>query len=48
MEEPTALESINAGTPMMLAKGTGSIAREISALAGFCTSLKSRRVLPAR
>jgi pilus assembly protein CpaE len=47
-EEPAALESINAGTPMMLARGTGSIARELSALAGFCTGLKSRRVPPAR
>jgi pilus assembly protein CpaE len=47
-EQPTALESINAGTPMMLAKGTGSIAREISALAAFCTGLKSRRAVPAR
>jgi pilus assembly protein CpaE len=47
-EQPAALESINAGTPMMLAKGTGSIAREISALAAFCTGLKSRRALPAR
>jgi pilus assembly protein CpaE len=47
-EESAALESINAGTPMVLAKGTGSIAREISALAVFCTSLKNRRAIPAR
>jgi pilus assembly protein CpaE len=47
-EENAALESINAGTPIMLAKGTSSIAREISALAVFCTSLKNRRAIPAR
>jgi pilus assembly protein CpaE len=48
MEQPAVLESINAGTPMMLAKGTGSIAREISALAAFCAGLKSRRAVPTR
>jgi pilus assembly protein CpaE len=47
-EEPAALESINAGTPMTLAKSGRMIGREISELAGFCTSLKSRRAAPAR
>jgi pilus assembly protein CpaE len=47
-EESAAVESINAGTPMMLAKGTGPIAGQISALAAFCASLKSRRSVPTR
>jgi pilus assembly protein CpaE len=42
-EEPMALESINTGTPMALSKGTGSIGRDIAALAGFCANVKSLR-----
>jgi pilus assembly protein CpaE len=45
-EEPRALESINAGTPMALSKGTGSIGRDITALAAFCANVKSLRVAP--
>jgi Flp pilus assembly CpaE family ATPase len=45
-EEPTALESINTGTPMTLSKGAGSIGRDIKALADFCANVKSLRASP--
>ena len=45
-EEPMALESVNTGTPMMLSKGSGSIGRDIAALADFCAGVKSLRVAP--
>jgi pilus assembly protein CpaE len=45
--EPTALESINTGTPMALSKGSASIGREIVALADFCGKVKSLRAAPA-
>ena len=46
-EQPLALESINTGTPMVLTKGSGSIRRDIAALADFCAGVKSLRVAPA-
>jgi pilus assembly protein CpaE len=46
-EDPMALESINTGTPMTLAKGTGSIRRDIAALVNFCANVKSLRAAPA-
>jgi pilus assembly protein CpaE len=46
-EEPMALESVNTGIPMALAKGTGSIGRDIAPLADFCANLKSLRAAPA-
>jgi pilus assembly protein CpaE len=46
-EEPTALESINTGTPMALSKGARSIRRDIAALADFCAKVKSLRGAPA-
>ena len=41
-EEPTALESINLGTPMGLSRRAGAIRRDIAALASFCANVKSR------
>jgi pilus assembly protein CpaE len=46
-EEPMVLESINTGTPMALSKGSGSIGRDIAALADFCANVKSLRAAPA-
>ncbi|HEY6257653.1 MAG TPA: AAA family ATPase [Xanthobacteraceae bacterium] len=45
-EEPTALDSINAGTPMALSRRSRSIGRDIAALADFCVNLKSLRAAP--
>jgi pilus assembly protein CpaE len=45
-EEPTALESINLGTPMGLARRAGPIRRDIAALALFCANVKSLRPAP--
>jgi pilus assembly protein CpaE len=47
-EEAMALESVNTGTPMMLlSKGTGSIERDVAALANFCARMKPLRVASA-
>jgi pilus assembly protein CpaE len=46
-EEPMAVESVNTGTPMMLSKSSGSIRRDITALAAFCANVKSLRAAPA-
>lgn len=42
-EEPMALESANTGTPLALAKGGRAFARDIAALAGFCTQVQAKR-----
>ncbi|HEY2230860.1 MAG TPA: AAA family ATPase [Xanthobacteraceae bacterium] len=47
VEQPTALESVNTGTPMVLSKGFGAIGRDIAALAEFCAQVKPARVAPA-
>jgi pilus assembly protein CpaE len=46
-EEPTALESINTGTPIGLNRSGGAFVKDISAIVAFCGRLKSWRVLPA-
>ena len=46
-EEPTAIESVNTGTPMVLSRGAGASRREIAALADFCAKVKSLRAVPA-
>src|ERR1700730_4052313 len=46
-EEPMVLESVNTGAPMALSKGSGSIGRDIAALADFCANVKSLRAAPA-
>jgi Flp pilus assembly CpaE family ATPase len=38
--EPSALQSINTGVPMMLAKSSAALQREISAIAAFCGQTK--------
>jgi pilus assembly protein CpaE len=43
-EEPTALESVNAGTPIGYARTGGAFAKEIGEIAAFCAELKSARV----
>ena len=45
-EEPMAVESVNAGTPMALSKGAGAIGRDIARLADFCANVKSLRAAP--
>ena len=45
-EEPTALESINTGTPIGLNRSSGAFVKDIATLAAFCGRLKSSRVLP--
>jgi pilus assembly protein CpaE len=42
-EEPTVLESINTGMPVGAIKTTGTFAKEIAAIAEFCSGLKSSR-----
>jgi hypothetical protein len=42
-----AVESINTGTPMALARGAGSSRRDIATLAEFCANVKSLRAAPA-
>jgi pilus assembly protein CpaE len=46
-EEPMALESVNTGTPMALARRAGASGRDIAALADFCANVKSLRTAPA-
>jgi pilus assembly protein CpaE len=46
-EEPTALESVNLGTPMGLSRRAGQLRRDIAALAAFCANVKSLRAAPA-
>ena len=46
-EEAMALESVNTGTPIGLAKTGGAFAKEIAALAAFCAGLKSSRLTAA-
>lgn len=46
-EEPTALESVNLGTPMGLSRRTGQLRRDIATLAAFCAGVKSLRAAPA-
>jgi pilus assembly protein CpaE len=43
-EQPTAVDSVNTGTPMALSKGIGSIGRDIATLANFCANVKSLRI----
>ena len=43
-EEPMALESINTGMPIGLAKGSRAFAKDIAAIAAFCGALKHSRV----
>jgi len=43
-DEPMALESINTGTPIGLNKSSGAFAKDIAALAGFCSAVKSSRI----
>ena len=42
-EDPMVLESVNAGTPMALAKSARAIGKDIAAIAAFCAGLKSLR-----
>ena len=46
-EDPMAVESVNTGAPMALAKGGRSAGRDIAALAAFCANVKSLRAAPA-
>jgi pilus assembly protein CpaE len=43
-EEPMAIESINTGVPIGLAKGSRAFAKDIAAIAAFCGGLKHSRV----
>jgi pilus assembly protein CpaE len=42
-EEPTAIESVNTGTPIGLNKSSGAFVKDIAALAAFCGGLKPAR-----
>jgi pilus assembly protein CpaE len=38
-EEPAALQSVNTGVPMMLAKSSSALQKEIAAIASFCSEI---------
>ncbi len=46
-EEPTALQSVNAGAPMSLTRSYRRIGKDIAALATFCIEVKSSRTAVA-
>ena len=42
---PEAVESVNMGVPMLLGASAGKLRKELAPLAGFCSGLKSSRLV---